>query len=77
MIKAWKATGFVWEILLAIIIPTTGFALLGRWLDDKAHTSPLFLILGLMLALGIAYLIVMRKAKQYLADIKRSSPPRA
>ena len=72
VVRAWKATSFVWEILLSIIVPTTVFALGGRWLDQRWHSSPVFLILGLVLALALAYAIVLRKAKQYLHD-QRSS----
>lgn len=59
-----EAMGIVWEILFAIAIPTTLFALLGRWLDARYGTSPLFLAIGLLLALAAAGLVVVRKGKR-------------
>ena len=61
----WRALSFVWEVVLSIVIPTTLLALLGRWLDQRWHTSPWMTLLGLVLALGSAYLIAGRKATEY------------
>jgi F0F1-type ATP synthase assembly protein I len=59
----WQALAWVWDILLGIAIPTTLFALGGRWLDTHYGTSPWFTILGFILALFVAGTIVMRKGK--------------
>ena len=60
----WWAIGFVWEVFFSIAIPTTVFALGGRWLDVRYHSSPLFVIVGLALSLGVIYVIVKREVKQ-------------
>lgn len=59
----WEALELVWDILLGIAIPTTLFALAGRWLDKRYSTSPWFTIIGLALALLVAGVIVTRKGK--------------
>lgn len=66
----WQALDLVWDILLAIAVPSVLFALGGRWLDQRWHTTPLFLILGLLAALGITTLLVIRKAKKLQALMK-------
>ncbi len=63
-VSPWQALELVWDLLFAIAIPTILFALGGRWLDKRFHTSPIFLILGLVLALVVAGIIVMRKGKE-------------
>ncbi len=55
---------FVWEILVVIAVPTTLFALGGRWLDAKWGTSPWMTILGLILALALAAIMVFRRGKK-------------
>lgn len=70
------ALSFVWDVIFSIAIPTTLFALLGRWLDQRWHTSPWMTILGLILALGLAFVLVMRKAKQFLATLPKKIPPK-
>jgi LPXTG-motif cell wall-anchored protein len=61
----WQATGFVWEVLASIAIPTTLCALGGRWLDKRYDASPWFTVVGLVLSLAISFLLVMRKANAY------------
>lgn len=62
-----EAIGIVWDILFAIAIPTMIFGLLGRWLDNRYGTSPLFLAIGLLCSLAAAGLVVVRKGKR-IAD---------
>lgn len=69
-LQGLQALGLVWDIILAIALPTTLLALVGRWLDGKLQTSPLFTLLGLALALVIVYLMVSRKAKEIAERLK-------
>jgi LPXTG-motif cell wall-anchored protein len=64
IISQWEAVGFVTEVLVSVAVPTTLLALLGRWADAKYGTSPWLTILGLLLALGIAALLVTKRAKE-------------
>ncbi|HEU0050431.1 MAG TPA: AtpZ/AtpI family protein [Patescibacteria group bacterium] len=63
-VSTLEAIGFVWDVLIAIAIPTVLFALGGRWMDQHWHTSPLFAVIGLFLALAVTLVLMMRKAKK-------------
>ncbi|MBI4138856.1 AtpZ/AtpI family protein [Candidatus Uhrbacteria bacterium] len=62
-IAPWQAVAFTWDLIIAIALPTVLFALLGRWLDARFGTKPLFIILGLIAALGIVSVVIVRKGK--------------
>lgn len=63
-ISSLQAIGIVWEIFAAIAVPTVLAAFAGRWLDRRFETSPLFIILGLFIALAISGVIVVRKGRR-------------
>lgn len=52
------------EIGFLILIPLIFFVLLSRYLDVKLGTFPLFLIIGIVLALITSSLAIYRKIKQ-------------
>lgn len=62
-LKLLEALSFAWDMVVIIALPTTLLALGGRWLDRRLSATPWFTLLGLAVALGIAYLLVSRKAK--------------
>lgn len=66
------AVGFVWEIFAAIALPTTLFALAGRWLDARWKISPWMTILGFVLAIALSGWIVYRKAKKFANEMKKT-----
>lgn len=68
-IKAWQAIGFVWELLVAVALPTTVCALVGRWADRRFHLTPWITLIGLALALGISFILVKRKANDYRKNL--------
>lgn len=72
-ISGMEAVGFVWDVLIAVAVPTTLLALGGRWLDERFHTSPWFVALGLFLSIGISYLLVSRKAQAYVKRMKQDA----
>lgn len=49
----------------SIAVPAVLAALLGKWLDEKQHTAPRFLILFLALALSMTAWMIVKKAKKY------------
>lgn len=54
-----------------IAIPVVAFVLLGQYLDNKFHHSPLFTILGFVVAALISGKIIYRKAKMYGAEYQK------
>ena len=67
-----RAVGFVTEVFIAVAAPATFFALLGRNLDWRWHTSPWMTILGFFCAIALSGLLVYRKAKQVAEDLKNT-----
>ncbi len=70
-VGAMAALGFVWEVLIAIAVPTILLALGGRWLDTRWNTAPWFSVIGLFLSLGIVLFLMTRKAKKLSALLKQ------
>lgn len=49
----------------SIAIPVVALAMVGQWLDGKYGRSPLFTVLGFVIAALITAKIIYRKAKMY------------
>lgn len=49
-VAAAQLTGVGWYVAIAIVAPTLG----GRWIDQVAGTSPLFLLAGLAVGIVLA-----------------------
>lgn len=60
--SAAQLTGLGWYIALAIVAPT----LLGVWIDGKAGTAPLFLLIGLLLGVFVAFYGTYKMAYGFL-----------
>ncbi len=58
------AVGLVWELGYLIAIPAFAFGFGGAYLDKRYDLSPLFLILGLALALTLSGFAVYRRVKE-------------
>ncbi|MDQ7814792.1 MAG: AtpZ/AtpI family protein [Patescibacteria group bacterium] len=69
-LRQLQAIGMVWNVIVSIALPTTLMALGGRWLDRRLGSSPWMTIVGLLVALGISYLLVMRQAKKIAEMLK-------
>jgi len=52
------------EITWMIAVPIVALAIFGKWLDSRYNTSPLFIILGFVLAAILSGLTVSRRAKE-------------
>ncbi|MFA6464001.1 MAG: AtpZ/AtpI family protein [Candidatus Paceibacterota bacterium] len=57
---------FAYDVGFAIIIPLVILALLGRFLDQKMGTSPLFLIIGILLSLVSTGVMIYKKTKNFI-----------
>ena len=72
----WMATaqfaGIGWYMAAAIVLPTLG----GVWLDGKAGTSPLFLLLGLLLGVVLALYGTYRMVAGLLTGQSDSKGPK-
>ncbi len=62
----WKAYALVGEIGYLIAIPAFLFGFGGAYLDKYLHTSPLFLILGLVIALVSSMMAVRRTVRRMI-----------
>lgn len=60
----WNALEMLGQLGFVIAIPAAVFAYLGALLDRKYHTSPLFIIAGLGLAIFLSSLAVYRMIKK-------------
>ncbi len=69
-VSGLKALGIVWDVVIAVAVPTTLFALAGRWIDVRYATSPWGTIVGLIFALTVSGLLVYRKATAYAEQMK-------
>ncbi len=63
---AWF-TGMGWTIAVAIVLGVV----LGNWLDGRAGTHPLFLLLGLILGLALGLFAAGRMLMQFLGGGRR------
>jgi ATP synthase protein I len=59
---AFRLTGIGFYIAACILIGI----FVGLWLDSKLHTTPLFILLGLVLGLGLAVFGVYRMIRPLL-----------
>ena len=62
-VLAAQFTGLGWYIAAAIVAPT----LLGVWVDGKVGSAPLFLLLGLLLGVVVAFYGTYKMASGYLS----------
>ena len=70
----WKGLGMVWQLGYTIAIPLTILALLGRWLDKKLDSSPLLLLVGILLSVIVSSIGVWRKIAQLTKELEELAP---
>lgn len=67
--------GFAWELGYTIAVPAVLLGLGGGWLDKNVFgTSPLFLLVGLMVAFVISFSIVAQKLRVIAAKMPKDLP---
>lgn len=59
-LKFWS---LAWEMGFIIAVPIIMLALLGRLLDKTFLTSPLFLLVGILLAMIVTGILIWKKIK--------------
>lgn len=69
IVNSFSALSLAWELGYLITIPLVFFALLGRWADKTYHTSPLFMVIGLILALVVTSVAVYQKTVKLTSAI--------
>lgn len=62
----WEGLNLAWELGYLIAIPAAAFSFGGAYLDKKIGTSPLFLLIGIGLALVISSIAVYKKTKHFV-----------
>jgi len=75
--KKWAAAGeamqLSWVLLFSLLIPL----LAGIWLDKKLDTTPLFILIGMVLGIGASTVGVVRMVTRMYKSAERDSnePP--
>jgi len=64
----WWLASIVGEIGFLIAIPLVVFLLLGRAIDTFFHCSPLFMLVGILLAIGTSTYIVYRRTSDMIKE---------
>ena len=64
IVNAMRFTGMGWSIAVAVILGV----LIGNWLDGKAGTHPLFLILGILLGLAASFTVIIRLLIDFIRE---------
>ncbi len=66
----WQAVGLTFQFGYTITVPLIALVLLGRFLDKRFNSSPLFLIGGIVLSMIISSIVLFIKMKKIMAKIK-------
>lgn len=66
--------GFAWELGYTIAVPAVLFGIGGAYLDKYLHTSPLFLLLGFILAFITSIVGVTQKIRYILSKMPKDLP---
>lgn len=51
--QLWYAISLAFQLGFLIVVPLSGFMLLGFWGDNLLHSSPWFLLAGTLIGLGL------------------------
>ena len=73
---ALQALSYAWQFGYTVAVPLVVLALLGRFLDRTLHTSPWFLLAGILLSIIISSVAVVMKALSIFRSVgSEPSPP--
>ncbi len=66
--SVWRIVGIAWNLGWLIALPLVGFAIAGRFFDKWLKTSPLFFLIGVILAIICSSILVFRKTTELLRE---------
>ena len=64
----WRLVGIAWQLGYSIALPLVFFAFGGVFLDRFFHSSPLFFLIGVIVAIIISTVIVVQKINILIND---------
>lgn len=62
----WRLIGVAWQLGYSIALPLVFFALGGVFLDRFFHSSPLFFLIGVIAAIIVSTVIVIKKINELI-----------
>lgn len=65
-LSKWRLVNLAFELGFVIALPLVGFGLLGKWLDEKYNTEPLFVLVGILVAIISTTIWLTRRIKEYI-----------
>lgn len=66
-----QAFGLAWQFGYTMAIPLVLFALGGRLLDKHFNTSPLFLLIGIIISIAVSSILIGMKAVKIISTYER------
>lgn len=66
----WTALSLAWDLGYMIALPLVILALVGRWLDHKWNSSPLMLLVGVVVAFTLSSVWLASKMKEITKEMK-------
>lgn len=69
----WQAVSLAFQLGYTVTIPLVILALVGRFLDKKFNSSPLFLLVGIVLSMIISSAALFIKMKKITAKIDKKT----
>ncbi len=67
----WQAVSLAFQLGYTITIPLVILALVGRFLDKRFNSSPLFLLIGIVLSMIISSVALFVKMKRITAKVNK------
>ncbi len=65
----WELLGFAWHLGYLITVPLIGMSLLGKFLDTRSSSSPLFFISGIIGGILASSILVVRKTSTLIKHV--------
>ena len=66
----WQAVGLAFQFGYTIAVPLIALVLAGHFLDKKFDSSPILLLVGIVLSLIASSIVLLVKVKRVMEEIK-------